>query len=61
MSWVLVLTSLASYGFTMSSIPGYATEGDCVAAGQQWIERMNKTWELWRAAPRFVCIPGPDK
>lgn len=53
--WVLIMFVGLS-GTTLSSVPGYADETVCTAAGKEYVTRaIVKTGRLGS----FICVPGP--
>jgi hypothetical protein len=56
MHFVLILWMTArSGGAGMTSVRGYATEGDCNAAG----ESFQKQGDAFGWSGRYACIPAP--
>jgi len=37
LTWLVVLGSHSSGAVAIHSVPGFATEGDCLAAGNSWL------------------------
>lgn len=56
--WVLIILTIAHYGYNQAAIPGYLTEVSCIAAGDEWVVRMQKAGAR---TPSYVCIPGPAR
>jgi hypothetical protein len=55
--WVLIVLSVASYGYNQAAIPGYHSEAACDAAGRVWTAKAPSSFTRFKTS--FVCIPGP--
>ncbi len=55
-TWVLVLAlGQSPSGISITNVPGYATNAECVAAGDQYAAAAFTLFQ------KYVCIPGPNK
>lgn len=57
MTWVLIMFAYASDSMALGSVPGFASEAACVAAGQKAVGLANFTIK----SLQFVCVVQPEK
>lgn len=41
--WILILTLWASQGVSVTSIPGFSTQSECLAAAKAWRQEMGNS------------------
>lgn len=52
-TWVLILSLSAGYGVSVNSVPSFATQAICQAAGAQWKGSLNVPMGTKAS---FVCV-----
>lgn len=59
-TFVLILTIMAGYGNSVTSVPGFESDAACQAAGQEWTQSAKSNKGSSGATVSFVCV-GQNK
>lgn len=59
MTWVLVVLANVYYGNSIATVPGYASEAACEAAGKQYVERTSQVAAYGASRIKYACFAGP--
>jgi hypothetical protein len=66
MTYVLIVMTMAHYGWNSTSIPNYRSMEACKQAGEVWREEVFQFYKdyynpsFYKKAIRYVCLPGPN-